>query len=101
MAIDAVKTMFGYAVTCTGGTAVATVIENKGTIVNIAGITIIGAATTDIVTVSDFDGNMIFKNCALGTSNSATISFATPIRTDGLKVRVEGATTGWCTIFTE
>jgi len=103
MALDAARTTFGYAITCTGGTAAAQVIvgpTNTGNqIVQINGIYMTGAATTDIVTVTDFSGNCIFRSCATNTNGGAWITFNPAIRVDGLKVGVAGATSGWCTIF--
>lgn len=101
MAIDAAKTSYGYAITCTGGTAAASVVEKKEVSVSIVGILMTGAATTDIVTVTDWDGNLIFKGVAQNTGGSASMNICRPIRVNGLRVGVAGATTGWVTIFTE
>lgn len=97
MSIDTAITSWGFAVTCTGGTAVATqVTANR---VLLSGIAVTGAATTDIVTVTDLAGNFIFRGVAANISGSATLSLAKPVPVIGLKVGVAGATTGWCSIF--
>lgn len=99
MAIDATRTSWGYAVTCTGGTAAATVIVPAGTPLQLQAIVVTGAATTDIVTVTDAAGNLIFRANAPSTSGSTSITFPGYIRPEGLKVGIAGATTGWCSIF--
>lgn len=96
MAIVGAKTAFGYVVTCTSGTATATTITTDSVL--LSGICMAGAATTDIVTVTDKNSNFIFQGAAL-VGQSATLSLAAPVRVEGLMVGIAGATTGKCSIF--
>ncbi len=100
MSVDTTKTAFGFALTCTGGTATATIVSGAevGKRIYVSGIVCGGAATTDITTVTD--GNGVVVLVAAGTlSIPFQTSWATPVNFDGLKVGIAGATTGYCNIF--
>jgi len=97
MAFIATKTSWGIACTISAATAAANSVEVAGTPVRIVSIVAGGAATTDIITVTDAAGNKIFVGSAL-VGNSTNVNFATPVIADGLKVGFAGATTGWCSI---
>jgi hypothetical protein len=108
MAIDAARTEWGYCITCTGGTAVTTEVvglimypnaTHGGRYVQICGIAMTGAATTDKVTVTDGHGNWIWSGVAANTNGSQSISFPIPIRVEGFRVGIAGATTGWCAVY--
>lgn len=100
MAIEAAQTSWGIAVTCTSGTAAATLVTSKpDTRVRLSGILMTGAATTDIVTVTDGAGNLIFSGVAAATSGSYSLVLADSVPVLGLKVGIAGATTGKCAIF--
>lgn len=98
MAAVLVQTAWGYSITCTGGTAVTAVVVSKSTRLKIAAIACGGAATTDIITVSDANGVLVFSGAAV-VNTMSSISPSEPITTDGLGVSFAGATTGYCNIF--
>lgn len=94
------QTTYGYVVLSSGGTAVASsnVIVAKGTRVRVSGIMIAGAATTDIITVTDARGRLVCYGAA-ATSGIASFCPCTPAELDGLAVGAAGATTGQCVVF--
>jgi hypothetical protein len=96
MAIESARTAYGYVVTCTSGTATSTLITD--TPVHLAGICVAGAATTDIITVTDKNGKFVYQGCAL-VGQSASLSLGGTVRVEGLMVGMAGATTGKCSIF--
>lgn len=102
MSIDTTKTAFGFALTCTGGTAAATVVSGAelGKRIRVSGIICGGAATTDITTVTDANGVVIFVGAGTISVPFQT-SWASPVSFDGLKVGIAGATTGYCNIFVD
>lgn len=98
--IDTATTSWGFAVTCTSGTAASTLITANATSrVLLSGIMFTGAATTDIGTVSDGAGNLIFSAAAPTTSGNISLTLAKPVPVVGLKVGIAGATTGKFAIF--
>ena len=99
MAFVGTQTAWGYYCTITSATAAGNVLVAKGTRVMISGISVCGAATTDIVTVSDGDGNILFKAASAGTNGSTSLTLAGPITVDGITVGIAGATTGFCSIY--
>lgn len=98
MAFISTKTSWGVACTISDATAAANVVFSPGSFINVGAICCGGAATTDIITVTDAAGNYLFKGAAL-VGQSSNITFAPPVRVDGLKVGIAGATTGWCSIY--
>jgi hypothetical protein len=98
MAVIGTKTAFGMVFTCTGGTAASAVIVPKNTSLRVVGVSFAGAATTDIVTISDADGNFFAKGMG-STGMNPNISFALPVRIDGIQVAMAGATTGIAVVY--
>lgn len=103
MAAIATKTAYGYVLSCTGGTAVTAVVlpkmNNGGTSIQVCAVHFAGANTADIITISDGDGKT-FLNGYGGTGlSNHNMSFAKPVRMDGIGVSFAGATTGIAVIF--
>jgi hypothetical protein len=98
MAIAVVQKSWGYAVTCSSGTAVPAIAIPKDTAIRIIAIVCGGAATTDITTVTDASGTQLMKGSAI-INTVFTLAPGFPITVDGLQVGFAGATTGYCNIF--
>lgn len=98
MAFNTSRTSWGVACTIDTSTAAGNIVVGKGTMIPVSAIVCGGAATTDIVTVTDFAGNKLWQGCAL-VGQSDKITFTPPANVDGLKVGIAGATTGWCSIY--
>lgn len=103
MANVVTETAYGYVVSCTGGTGVpAALLVPKGgdqsSSIKIVGIACGGAATTDITTVNDGQGNSLFKGSAI-VNTMATLALGGAINVRGLQVGFAGATTGYCIIY--
>ena len=102
-----VETSFGFIVTCTGGTGVPVALQNSaGTFlvaptqsVKIAGISCGGAATTDIVTVNDGEGNLIYNGAVATPGTLISLPLGGAIRVVGISVGFQGATSGYCIIY--
>jgi len=104
--ITATETHWGYAVSVSAGTGtVTTTMVPKDKYLKVTGIALVGAATTDIYTVNDADGNMLMKlSAAAGTSVSTVYSIggAKGVRMNGLQIVFGGASsTGLMSIFTD
>jgi len=97
-----VNTVKPWGLACTINTATAAastnVIYGKGSPLRVSVIVCGGAATTDIIRVTEADGTQIYQGCAL-VGQSDKIFFPEPIYLDGLCVGFSGATTGFCNIF--
>ena len=107
MAAVTVETEFGYVVTCTGGTGVPTYLQNSAGAfivaptqsVKILGISCGGNATTDIVTVQNGEGTLLYGG-AVGTPGTyISMQLGGAIRVTGLQVGFQGTTAGTCIIF--
>jgi hypothetical protein len=98
MAADVVRTSWGFAVRCSSGTAVPAIVTNPEENLCIQGIACAGAASTDITTVQDGAGNLVFLGAPI-VNNLHSITFPSGIRVDGLKIGFAGATTGSCMIY--
>ena len=99
MAVIGTEAGWGMACTCTGGTSANEVIVKRDTQVQVAALICGGAATTDIITVADGSGKMLWKGAALvGQTNNITFGNQ-PVRMDGLMVSCAGATTGWVNVI--
>lgn len=99
----ATKTSWGYAVSVITGTGpTTTVMENKGTSVQLKGVYMTAQATTDIFTLKDGNGEIIVK-VAGGTKDDNPKSV--PLwgaRANGLQITHGGvSSTGLMSIFTE
>ena len=101
MAAETTKTAYGYVFTCTSGTAVTASVVAKGTSLKVSGIHFVGAATSDIVTVYDGDGKLFIKGYGGTGLSNHNMSFAHPVRVEGLQIAFAGATTGACVVFCE
>ena len=97
-----VNTKKPWGVACTINTATAAaalnVVYPKGTAVRIGAIVLGGAATTDRITITEADGTMVYRGCAL-VGQTDKITFPTTVYLDGMCVGFAGATTGFCNIF--
>jgi hypothetical protein len=87
---------WGIACTINTGTAAGNVVTTDN--VNVGMIICGGAATTDIITVSDGAGTLVWQGCAL-VGQSDSVTFPTGQRFSGITVGIAGATTGWCNII--
>lgn len=94
---ETLQTSFGFVITCSTGTSVPVTVV-KGSL-KIVGIACGGAATTDIITVNDGNGILLFKNTAV-INQMASLPLGGPIRVMGLQIGFAGATTGFCNIYT-
>lgn len=99
--MESTVTSWGYSVLSSGGTATAalTTVVNRNNRLRISGIVIAGAASTDIITVTDANNVQIVLGACTDINHPFIASFPNPIVTDGLKVGAAGATTGSCCIF--
>ena len=98
MAFVTATTAWGIACTINTATAADNVVVAKSVPIKVGAIVCGGAATTDITTVKDGDGNKVWQGCALvGQSNS--IVFPKSQTLNGIWVGFAGATTGWCNII--
>ena len=102
MAILAKQTEWGYYVTCTGGTAAATLITlSPSESVKVCGIAVGGTATSDIITV--YDGNAItpvYSNVGSNPGALAALQLAMPIRVRGISIAMAGGTSAVAYIYT-
>jgi hypothetical protein len=99
--IKATRTMFGYAVSVTGGTAVTTTTITSDP-VRIKGIFVVGEATTDILILNDSNGELIAKAAAGTKSDDPKAIPLWGARAQGLQVSHGGATsTGLMSIVLE
>jgi hypothetical protein len=101
MAVIATKTMYGIVFTCSGGTAVLANIIPKDTVLNVSGVHFAGANTADIVTIKDADGNLFAQGYGGTGLSNHNISFAEPVRINGVSVAAAGATTGVAILYCE
>lgn len=103
MAAIATRTAYGYVLSCTGGTAVTAVVlpkmNNGGVSIQVSGVHFAGAATSDIIVISDGDGNRFLSGYGGTGLSNHNMSFAKPVRMDGIGVSFAGATTGVAVIF--
>lgn len=94
---ETIQTSFGFVITCSTGTSIPVNVYNGS--LKIVGIACGGAATTDIITINDGNGILLFKNTAV-INQMASLPLGGPIRVQGIQVGFAGATTGFCTIYT-
>ena len=99
--IDLTTTSYGYVVSCTSGTAAATLLVNRDVSIPVIGVHFSGANTADIITVSDADGNLFLKGYGSTGLSNHNITFPIARRINGLKVQCAGAATGVAVIYTE
>lgn len=104
--LGVVETQWGYYVTCTGGTgtpvSLSTTVGGNGVIptqsIKLAGISCGGAATTDIVTIQDGEGVLLYQGAAV-VNTVISLPLGGPIRVTGIQVGFAGATTGYCILY--
>ena len=99
MAIVSLPTNYGYVVTCTGGTAAATLITSTALDrVRYCGVSCSGSATSYIITVQDGEGHAIYTGYgALQPLDTQHLS--APVNVIGMKVGITGGTAGSCVVF--
>jgi hypothetical protein len=95
---ETIRTSWGFSVTCSAGTSVPVIVTEPEEKLCIQGIACVGAASTDITTVQDGAGKLLFKGAPI-VNNTDKIIFSPTIWTDGLKIGFAGATTGACMIY--
>jgi hypothetical protein len=99
MALTITQAAWGYCISCSGGTTVPVLISaSPNDSIKIAGIACGGAATTDITTIQDAQGNLVFKGASV-VNTMNTLPLAAPVRLTGLYVGFAGATTGYCNVY--
>lgn len=99
--METTQTSWGYSVLSSGGTATAalTTVAVKGVRLQVIGVVIAGAASTDIITVTDANNVQVLLGACTDINKPLIAAFPKPIVLDGLKVGAAGATTGSCCIF--
>ena len=97
MALVTSTKAWGIAVTINTATAAANVVVANKVPIQIGAIICGGAATTDIITVSDGAGDRVWQGCAL-VGKSDSIVFPRGKTLHGITVGFAGATTGWCNL---
>ena len=97
MAFVTSKKAWGIACTINTGTAADNVVVANKVPVKLGAFICGGAATTDIITVSDGAGDQIWQGAAL-VGKSDSIVFPRGKTFHGILVGIAGATTGWCNL---
>ncbi len=94
------ETQWGFYVTCTGGTGAPVTIPGikQGQSLKLAGISCGGASTTDIVTVQDANGILLYQGAAV-VNTVISLPLGGPIRVQGIQVGFAGATSGFCILY--
>lgn len=104
--LGVIETQWGWYVTCTGGTGspqyLSQTVGGSGVIptqsIKLAGISCGGAATTDIITVQDGEGVLLYQGAAV-INTVISLPLGGPIRVSGLQVGFAGATSGFCILY--